>query len=190
MYERFTDPARRAMQFSNRVAQRYQHDYIGTQHILLGLVEEGSGVALVILNNLKVDLRTFRSEVKKIVQHGPDVSKYASLVQTPRAKRVIEYAVEEAQHFNHNYVGTEHLLLGLTRQADGTSQLLLNVGVRPDDVREEVVRLGLREPGSPSPEQTGTQATTRPRFDARSLGRFVGGAARAVGRWLNGRTAI
>ena len=109
MYERFTDRARKVMQLANQEAQRFNHEYIGTEHILLGLVKEGSGVAANVLKNLDVDLRKIRIEVEKIVQSGPDMVTMGKLPQTPRAKKVIEYAMEEARNLNHNYVGTEHL---------------------------------------------------------------------------------
>ncbi|MFO0003241.1 MAG: Clp protease N-terminal domain-containing protein, partial [bacterium] len=97
MYERFTDRARKVMQLANQEAQRFNHEYIGTEHILLGLVKEGSGVAANVLKNLDVDLRKIRIEVEKIVQTGPDMVTMGKLPQTPRAKKVIEYAMDEAR---------------------------------------------------------------------------------------------
>lgn len=142
MYERFTDRARKVMQLANQEAQRFNHEYIGTEHILLGLVKEGSGVAANVLKNLDVDLRKIRLEVEKIVQSGPDIVTMGKLPQTPRAKKVIEYAMEEARNLNHNYVGTEHLLLGLLREQEGVAaQVLMNLGLKLEDVREEVLNL-------------------------------------------------
>src|SRR5690606_5279513 len=142
MYERFTDRARKVMQLANQEAQRFNHEYIGTEHILLGLVKEGSGVAANVLKNLDVDLRKIRLEVEKIVQSGPDLVTMGKLPQTPRAKKVIEYAMEEARNLNHNYVGTEHLLLGLLREQEGVAaQVLMNLGLKLEDVREEVLNL-------------------------------------------------
>ena len=142
MYERFTDRARKVMQLANQEAQRFNHEYIGTEHILLGLVKEGSGVAANVLKNLDVDLRKIRIEVEKIVQTGPDMVTMGKLPQTPRAKKVIEYAMEEARNLNHNYVGTEHLLLGLLREQEGVAaQVLMNLGMKLDDVRDEVLNL-------------------------------------------------
>ena len=142
MYERFTDRARKVMQLANQEAQRFNHEYIGTEHILLGLVKEGSGVAAHGLKNLDVDLRKIRLEVEKIVQSGPDMVTMGKLPQTPRAKKVIEYAMEEARNLNHNYVGTEHLLLGLLREQEGVAaQVLMNLGLKLEDVREEVLNL-------------------------------------------------
>jgi ATP-dependent Clp protease ATP-binding subunit ClpC len=142
MYERFTDRARKVMQLANQEAQRFNHEYIGTEHILLGLVKEGSGVAANVLKNLDVDLRKIRLEVEKIVQHGPDIVSMGKLPQTPRAKKVIEYSMEEARNLNHNYVGTEHILLGLLREQEGVAaQVLMNLGLKLEDVREEVLNL-------------------------------------------------
>jgi ATP-dependent Clp protease ATP-binding subunit ClpC len=187
MYERFTDTARNAMQLANKAAQRYRHEYIGTEHILLGVVEEGSGLAMTILKKFDVDPQTIGSEVEKIVLSGPDMVTMGNLPQTPRAKKVITYAMEEARNLNHNYIGTEHLLLGLIREHEGVAgQVLYNLGVELDDVRKEVVKLAEREPGTPDPRQSGTSETGVPRFGARALGRFVRRAARAVGfgRWF------
>ncbi|MEX1042795.1 MAG: ATP-dependent Clp protease ATP-binding subunit [Pirellulaceae bacterium] len=142
MYERFTDRARKVMQLANQEAQRFNHEYIGTEHILLGLIKEGSGVAANVLKTLEVDLRKIRLEVEKLVQSGPDMVTMGKLPQTPRAKKVIEYSMEEARNLNHNYVGTEHILLGLLREQEGVAaQVLMNLGLKLEDVREEVLNL-------------------------------------------------
>ena len=142
MYERFTDRARKVMQLANQEAQRFNHEYIGTEHVLLGLIKEGSGVAANVRKNLDIDLRKIRLEVEKIVQSGPDMVTMGKLPQTPRAKKVIEYAMEEARNLNHNYVGTEHILLGLLREQEGVAaQVLINLGLKLEEVREEVLNL-------------------------------------------------
>ncbi|MDP6692957.1 MAG: ATP-dependent Clp protease ATP-binding subunit, partial [Phycisphaerales bacterium] len=142
MFERLTDRARKVMALANQEAQRFNHEYIGTEHILLGLVKEGSGVGANVLKHLEIDLRKVRLEVEKLVKSGPDMVTMGKLPQTPRAKKVIEYAIEEARSLNHNYVGTEHLLLGLLREQDGVAaQVLMNLGLKLDDVREEVLNL-------------------------------------------------
>jgi len=142
MFERFTDRARKVMALANQEAQRFNHEYIGTEHILLGLVKEGSGVGANVLKNLGVDLRKVRLEVEKLVKSGPDMVTMGKLPQTPRAKKVIEFAIEEARNLNHNYVGTEHLLLGLLREHDGVAaQVLMNLGLKLEEVREEVLNL-------------------------------------------------
>lgn len=142
MFERLTDRARKVMALANQEAQRFNHEYIGTEHILLGLVKEGSGVGANVLKNLGIDLRKVRLEVEKLVKSGPDMVTMGKLPQTPRAKKVIEYAIEEARSLNHNYVGTEHLLLGLLREQDGVAaQVLMNLGLKLEEVREEVLNL-------------------------------------------------
>src|SRR2546429_3900205 len=160
MFERFTDRARKVMALANQEAQRFNHEYIGTEHILLGLVKEGSGVGANVLKNLDVDLRKVRLEVEKLVKSGPDMVTMGKLPQTPRAKKVIEYAIEEARNLNHNYVGTEHLLLGLLREHDGVAaQVLMNLGLKLEEVREEVLNLlgaGV-ESEEPQEKQSGNQ---------------------------------
>jgi ATP-dependent Clp protease ATP-binding subunit ClpC len=142
MFERFTDRARKVMALANQEAQRFNHEYVGTEHILLGLVKEGQGVAANVLHNLQVDLKKIRLEVEKIVKSGPNMVTMGKLPQTPRAKKVIEFAIEEARNLGHNYVGTEHLLLGLLREHDGVAaQVLMNLGLKLDDVRAEVLNI-------------------------------------------------
>ncbi len=157
MFERFTDRARKVMALANQEAQRFNHEYIGTEHILLGLVKEGSGVGANVLKNLDVDLRKVRLEVEKLVHAGPEMVTMGKLPQTPRAKKVIEYAIEEARNLNHNYVGTEHLLLGLLREHDGVAaQVLMNLGLKLDEVREEVLNLLGAGVDKEEPENSGT----------------------------------
>ena len=159
MFERFTDRARKVMALANQEAQRFNHEYVGTEHILLGLVKEGQGVAANVLHNLGTDLKKIRLEVEKIVKSGPDMVTMGKLPQTPRAKKVIEFAIEEARNLGHNYVGTEHLLLGLLREHDGVAaQVLMNLGLKLDDVRSEVLNiLGAATEGGESPEPAEAQ---------------------------------
>lgn len=153
MYERFTDRARKVMALANQEALRLDHEYIGTEHILLGLVKEGLGVGANVLKNLNVDLVTVRTEAESYLEHGPDMIRTGKLPQAPRAKRVIEYAIQEARALKHNYVGTEHLLLGLLREQDGVAaQVLMNLGLNLEHVRTETLMLlgkGL-EPEAPA----------------------------------------
>ena len=164
MFERLTDRARKVMALANQEAQRFNHEYIGTEHVLLGLVKEGSGVGANVLKNLSIDLRKVRIEVEKLVKSGPEMVTMGKLPYTPRAKKVIEYAIEEARNLNHNYVGTEHLLLGLLREQDGVAaQVLLNLGLKLEDVREEVLNLlgasgGDGEEAQAAPEQPSAEA--------------------------------
>ncbi len=140
MFDRFTDRARKVMSLARQEAQRFNHEYIGTEHILLGLIQEGSAVAANVLRNLDVDLDKIRREVEKIVQHGQSMPTMGNLPFTPRAKKVLEFSVEEASNLGHNYIGTEHLLLGLIRESEGVAaQVLMNLGLKLEEVREEVL---------------------------------------------------
>ena len=181
MFERFTDRARKVMALANQEAQRLNHEYIGTEHILLGLVKEGSGVGANVLRNLDVDLRKVRLEVEKLVKAGPEMVTMGKLPQTPRAKKVIEYAIEEARNLNHNYVGTEHLLLGLLREHDGVAaQVLMNLGLKLEEVREEV--LNLLGAGNEAGEAGESIAGGGPAAAPGSGGSSGGGAAAAKGK--------
>src|SRR6201747_1801340 len=170
MFERFTDRARKVMALAKQEAQRFNHEYIGTEHILLGLVKEGSGVGANVLKNLDVDLRKVRLEVEKLVKSGPDMVTMGKLPQTPRAKKVIEYAIEEARSLNHNYVGTEHLLLGLLREHDGVAaQGLMNLGLKLEEVREEVLNLlgaGVENEEPQQEKQSGKTKSKTPALDS------------------------
>jgi ATP-dependent Clp protease ATP-binding subunit ClpC len=173
MYETFTDRARKVMQLANEEAKRLRHEYIGTEHVLLGLVKEGSGVAANVLKNLDIDLRKIRSEIEKIVQSGPEMVSVGKLPQTPRAKKVIEYAIEEARKLDHNYVGTEHLLLALLREEEGVaSQVLMSLGLHLEELRREVLsilgqapqrRQTLETKGTPSLDRFGLDLTAEAR---------------------------
>ncbi len=141
MFERLTVRAHKVMALANQEAQRFNHEYIGTEHILLGLLKEGSGVGPNVLKNLGVDLHKVRMEVERNVKVGPDMVTMGKLPMTRKAKRVMEFAVEETRNLNHNHVGTEHLLLGLLRESDGiAAQVLVNLGVKLDNAREEILR--------------------------------------------------
>src|SRR5262249_11546892 len=124
-YEHFTGGARKVLQLANQEAQRFNHDYIGTRHILLGLIKEGSGVAANVLKTLSIDLRKLRAEVEKVGQSAPDVFAIGRLPKTPRAKKALQYAIEEARGMKCTHVGTEHLLLGLIREEDGVAAQVL-----------------------------------------------------------------
>jgi len=142
MFERFTDRARKVLAIANQEAQRLNHEYIGTEHMLLALVKEGSGAGATVLKNLGVNLPILRAEIDKLVASGPHPPTAGKLPQTPRAKMAVTYAIEEARALNHNYVGTEHLLLGLLRESDGiAAQVLMNLGLKLEDVRQAVLNL-------------------------------------------------
>jgi ATP-dependent Clp protease ATP-binding subunit ClpC len=140
MFDRFTDRARKVMGLAKAEAQRLNHEYIGTEHVLLGLVQEGSGVAANVLKNMNIDLKRIRTEIEKIVKGSPTLVTQGNLPFTPRAKKVLELAVEEASNLGHNYIGTEHLLLGLIKENEGiAARVLLNLGVKLEDVRDEIL---------------------------------------------------
>ncbi len=155
MYEKFTDRARKVLNLARQEAQRFNHSYIGTEHLLLGLVKEGSGVAASVLEGMDVDLRRVRTEIEKMVQPGPDTAQAGSPPLTPRTKKVLDYAMEEAQQLGHSYLGTEHLLLGLLRETEGVAaKILMNLGLRLEDVREKVLDLLGSDAGAQTPEFT------------------------------------
>ena len=140
-FEKFSERARRALTYAQEEAQRFNHNYIGTEHILLGLVRETDGVAAKVLQNLDVDLNKVRSAVEFIIGRGGKTSS-AEVGLTPRAKKVIELAVDEARRLNHSYVGTEHLLLGLLREGEGVAGgVLESLGVSLERARAETTRI-------------------------------------------------
>jgi ATP-dependent Clp protease ATP-binding subunit ClpA len=156
MYERFAERARKVMQLANHEAQRFNHEYIGTEHILLGLVKEGSGVAARVLGAFDLDLRKLRLEVEKIVQSGPDMVTMGKLPLTPRAKMALKLAWEEGETLNHNWIDTEDLLLGLIREREGVAaQILLNLGLTLEEVRQATLECqGVAPPAAARKEPT------------------------------------
>ena len=160
MFDRFTDRAKKVMNLARQEAQRFNHEYLGTEHILLGLVQEGSGVAANVLKNMGIDLDRIRSEVEKLVKTGPSMVTMGQLPFTPRAKKVLELSMEEASNLGHNYIGTEHLLLGLIKENEGiAAKVLTNLGVKLEDVREEVLEfLGADPTEDEEDESTGDTA--------------------------------
>ncbi len=149
MFDRFTERARKVIILAKEEAKRFNHDYIGTEHILLGLIKEGESVAAAVLQNLGLSLDTIRLEVEKLVQFGPSTIVSGDIPFTPKAKKVIELAMDEARRLGHNYIGTEHLLLGLIKEGEGVaSHVLMNVGLDLSKVRAEVIKLlGSSTPG-------------------------------------------
>jgi len=149
MFNRFTERARKVIILAKEEAKRFNHDYIGTEHILLGLIREGEGVAANVLEKMGVSLENIRIEIEKLVQPGPATQIMGDLPFTPRAKKALELAAEEARSLGHNYIGTEHLLLGLIREEEGVaSQVLLNLGLDLNTVRNKIMEvLGSELPG-------------------------------------------
>jgi len=168
MFNRFTERARKVIILAKEEARRFNHDYIGTEHILLGLIREGEGVAAAVLQKMGVSLENIRLEIEKLVQPGPTTQIIGDIPFTPRAKKALELAAEEARSLGHNYIGTEHLLLGLIREGEGiASQVLMNLGMDLNSVRNEVMELlGSALPGGMG--QPGAQAakTKTPALDA------------------------
>lgn len=141
-YDRFTDRARNVMKLAEEESRRLNHQYIGTEHLLLGLVREGQGVGINVLINLQIEPAAILREVEKIVAVVPGITSNAELPWTPRARKVIEQALHEARQLNHNYVGTEHILLGLVRDDCSVSSVLLsNLGLTFEEARNEVQKL-------------------------------------------------
>jgi len=163
-FDKFTDRARKVLTLAQDEAQRFNHNYIGTEHLLLGLVREGEGVAARVLENMNVELPKVRTAVEFIIGRG-DRPVVGEVGLTPRAKRVIELAIDEARRLGHNYIGTEHLLLGLVREGEGIAAgVLESLGVSLDKVRHEVIRV-LSQSSSAGPAQETKRASKTPTVD-------------------------
>jgi ATP-dependent Clp protease ATP-binding subunit ClpC len=152
MFERFTDRSRRVLVYAQDEARELNVDFIGTEHILLGLIHEGDGIAAKALGALGVNYDSVRKKVRKAASHGGTTSS-GSPPFTPPAKKVLELALREALQLGHNYIGTEHILLGLVREgSDAATQILLDLGVELADVRDKVTEMlsghSGHEPGS------------------------------------------
>jgi ATP-dependent Clp protease ATP-binding subunit ClpC len=163
-FDKFTDRARKVLTLAQDEAQRFNHNYIGTEHLLLGLVREGEGVAARVLEAMNVELAKVRTAVEFIIGRG-DRPVVGEVGLTPRAKRVIELAIDEARRLGHNYIGTEHLLLGLVREGEGIAAgVLESLGVNLDKVRHEVIRV-LSQSTSAGPTTETKRASKTPTVD-------------------------
>ena len=141
MFERFTDRARRVVVLAQEEARLLNHNYIGTEHILLGLIHEGEGVAAKALESLGISLEAVRAQVEEIIGHGGQAPS-GHIPFTPRAKKVLELSLREALQLGHNYIGTEHILLGLIREGEGVAaQVLVKLGADLSRVRQQVIQL-------------------------------------------------
>ncbi len=139
--DKFTEQARKVLRYAQEEAQSFQHNYVGTEHLLLGLIREGEGVAVKVLNDLGVELDKVRSAVEVLIGRGDRVV-YGEIGLTPRTKKVIELAGDEAFELKHSYIGTEHLLLGLVREGEGlAAKVLENLGVNLEKVRTQTLLL-------------------------------------------------
>ena len=164
-FDKFTDRARKVLTLAQDEAQRFNHNYIGTEHLLLGLVREGEGVAARVLENMNVELSKVRTAVEFIIGRG-DRPVVGEVGLTPRAKRVIELAIDEARRLGHNYIGTEHLLLGLVREGEGIAAgVLESLGVNLDKVRHQVIHV-LSQSSSTAPTQETKRPSKTPTLDA------------------------
>ena len=162
-FDKFSERARKVLQLAQEEAQRFNHNYIGTEHILLGLVREGDGVAARVLTNMGVQLPKVRSAVEFIIGRG-DAAVIGEIGLTPRAKKVIELAIDEARRLNHGYIGTEHLLLGLVREGEGIAAgVLESLGVNLEKVRQQVLQVVNQ---SPQTSSSGKSQTKTPYMDA------------------------
>jgi hypothetical protein len=162
MFERFTDRARRVVVLAQEEARLLNHNYIGTEHILLGLVHEGEGVAAQALTQLGVSLEAVRAEVTEIIGRGADAPG-GHIPFTPRSKKVLELSLREALDLGHNYIGTEHILLGLLREGQGVgAQVLVKLGAGRDQVRQVVVQLLSGYAGGMPPEQRAARSSRPP----------------------------
>src|SRR6185436_7365905 len=156
-FDKFTKRTKQVLQYATEEARAFNHPYIGTEHILLGLIREGEGVAAQVLNNLGVKLSQARHAVEFVVGVGEGPPRTDQELTT-RAKKVIEYAVEETKRLNHHYVGTEHLLLGLIRLGEGVATGVLDIlGVPLEQLRTQVMRVLQEGPGA---VQTGERASS------------------------------
>jgi ATP-dependent Clp protease ATP-binding subunit ClpA len=167
-FDKFTERARKALSFSQEEAHRLNHDYIGTEHLLLGLIRESGGIAGRVLADLNVELEAVRHAVEQVIGRG-DSPVSGAVGFTPRSKKVVELAVDDARRMGHRYIGTEHLLLGLLREGEGVGAGVLETfGLELGQVREAVVRaLEVRGAAEPSPAPKNNVVTCR--LDDRAL---------------------
>src|SRR6185295_10528205 len=163
-FDKFTERARKVLQLAQEEAQRFNHNYIGTEHLLLGLVREGDGVAARVLNNMGVQLPKVRSAVEFIIGRG-EGAVIGDIGLTPRAKKVLELAVDEGRRLGHHYIGTEHLLLGLVREGEGIAAgVLESLGVNLEKVRTQTIQV-LQTSGSAHSETGREKHSKTPTID-------------------------
>ena len=181
MFDKFTNRAKQVIKLAKKEAQRLNHNYLGTEHVLLGLLKLGQGIAVNVLRNLNLDYDAIRAEVERLVGFGPEIQVYGDPALTGKVKKVFEFANEEAANLNHNYVGTEHLLLALLRQTDGVAaQVLENLNINLKEIRKEVLKeletFNLQLP----PMNAGSAASASPNSSQRPQSDRNAGAASAV----------
>jgi ATP-dependent Clp protease ATP-binding subunit ClpA len=166
MFERFTDRARRVVVLAQEEARMLKHNYIGTEHILLGLIREAEGVAAKALESLGISLDAVRQQVEEIIGQGQQAPS-GHIPFTPRAKKVLELSLREALQLGHDYIGTEHVLLGLIREGDGVAaQVLVRLGADLNRVRQQVIQILHGRPGEPRRRERPLVTEVQARFDA------------------------
>jgi ATP-dependent Clp protease ATP-binding subunit ClpC len=158
MFKKFTERARRVIILAREEAERYQHEYLGTEHILLGIIKDGGGIAVLVLQRLGVDIRQLKPEIERNLPMSSNTLVIGDIPFTSRAKKVLEHAVEEARSMGHSYIGTEHLLIGLIKEKDGVAyRILSSFGLQYADIKEQTIAL-LREPAAQTKEASKTPA--------------------------------
>jgi hypothetical protein len=168
MFERFTDRARRVVVLAQEEARMLNHDYVGTEHVLLALIREGEGVAAKALASLGISLEAVRQQVEEIIGRGPQAPS-GQIPFTPRVKKVLELSLREAHQLGHNYIGTEHILLGLIREGEGVAaQVLVRLGADLNRVRQQVIQLLHGDQGK-EPAEAGAPPLGRPGREQRML---------------------
>ena len=156
MFKRFTERARRIIILAREEAEHYRHEYLGTEHILLGVLKDGGGVAIEVLHKMGVDIKNAREKVEKSLPQSSSVVNIGDIPFTSRAKKVLEYSVEEARAVGHNYIGSEHILLGLVKEKEGqASKILTGFGIYYTETRKNILNM-LKEPVVTIPEEEKT----------------------------------
>lgn len=156
MFKRFTERARRIIILARDAAEHYRHEYLGTEHILLGILKDGGGISIAVLHNMGVDINIMKEKVEKSLPQSSSVVNIGEIPFTSRAKKVLEYSVEEARSMGHNYIGSEHILLGLIKEKDGQAcRILTGFGIYYAETRENILNL-LKEPVTTLPEEDKT----------------------------------
>src|SRR5213075_1681271 len=180
----FTPRAQQVLALARKEADRFNHNFVGTEHLLLGLIKLGQGVAVNVLQKIGLDLETVRMEVEKLVGTGPDQKMIGNIPYTPRVKKVLSLAAKEAKNLNHTYVGTEHILLGLLREGDGVAaRVLKNLDVDIEQTRQEILK-ELDPNFSAKDEQTATASESSEKAPAEKKGEVKTPALKAFGRDL------
>ena len=178
MFERYTDRARRVVVLAQEEARMLNHNYIGTEHILLGLIHEGEGVAAKALESLGISLDAVRQQVEEIIGQGQQAPS-GHIPFTPRAKKVLDLSRREASQFGHNYIGTEHILLGLIREGDGVAaQVLVKLGADLNRVRQQVIGMLRGQRAEDAPPPSGPPPAAGPPTSGDLVSRLASFAAR------------